>query len=38
MTTRAPTIIRHHYTVGRAAEYFDARELAAHAGGGAGAH
>ncbi|MBA2469464.1 MAG: ATP-binding protein [Chloroflexia bacterium] len=32
MTTRAPTLIRTHYTIGRAGEYFDARELAAQTG------
>ena len=32
MTTRVPTLIRTHHTIGRAAEYFSARELAAQTG------
>jgi DNA topoisomerase VI subunit B len=32
MTTRVPTLIRTHHTIGRAAEYFTARELEAQTG------
>ena len=32
MTTRVPTLIRTHHTIGRAAEYFTARELQAQTG------
>ena len=32
MTTRVPTLIRTHHTIGRASEYFDARELEAQTG------